>query len=165
MRYLKTFIYSSLAFGVVMGAVFSLRGGLRYGMSIGLGCGVLFGALITAFAMYQAKKFTTNRPLDADETLVHEGGANHFVTGEAVGGWMYMTNRRLLFVSHAINVQSHTLSIPADEIASAVKGNAMGVIPNQLLLTRIDGSTEKFVVFGAAEWAALISGRFVGPRL
>jgi hypothetical protein len=163
-RDLKTFVYSSVAFSIPMAVVFSLQFGAQYGVTAGLTSGILFGATVTGFVMYQAKKFTTNRPRDPGETLLHEGGANRLVTGEAVGGWMYMTDRRLLFVSHAINVQSHTHSIPAEKIARAIKANALGIIPNQLLITLTDGSTEKFVVYGATEWAAMIGDRFIAAR-
>jgi hypothetical protein len=163
-RQLKSFMYSSLAFGIPMALFFALQYGAAYGIPIGLACGVAFGALISGFAMYQAKKFTANRPLDAGETLLHEGGANHFASGEAAGGWMYMTDHRLLFVSHAMNAHAHTLSIPAGDIVTATKGNTFGVIPNQLAITLGNGRTEKFVVFGAKEWATLIGEQFLTPR-
>jgi hypothetical protein len=164
-RHLKSFMYSSLAFGTPMALFFALQHGAADGIAIGLACGVAFGALLTGFVVYQSKKFTANRPLDAGETLLHEGGANHFASGEAAGGWMYMTDHRLLFVSHAMNANAHTLSIPAGDIVTATKGNTFGLIPNQLAITLGNGRTEKFVVFGAKEWATLIGERFIAPRL
>lgn len=40
---------------------------------------------------------------------------------EGVGGRLYLTNRRLVFESHAINLQTGTTDIPLADIVDAKK--------------------------------------------
>ncbi len=118
--------------------------------------GVLFGVMMGAFVSYQKKKFEMERPSFAGEDLVKEGGANHFRNIEAVGGWIYLTDKRLLFRSHSINVQRHELSIPLQKISEAKPCMTFGIIPNGLQIRTIDGDREKFVVEDRKEWARQI---------
>jgi len=108
------------------------------------------------FAGYQKKKFETERPTLAGEDLVKEGGANHFRNIEAVGGWIYLTDQRLLFKSHSINVQRHELSIPLQKISEAKPCMTFGIIPNGLEIKTIDGNKEKFVVEDRKNWVKKI---------
>jgi len=104
----------------------------------------------------QKKKFEMERPTFAGEDLVKEGGANHFKNIEAVGGWIYLTDQRLLFRSHAINVQRHELSIPLQKMREAKPCMTFGIIPNGLEIKTIDGNTEKFVVEDRKNWVKKI---------
>lgn len=88
--------------------------------------------------------------------IIKEGPANHFLNGEGVGGWIYLTANSLLFKSHSVNIQVHELSVPLESISKATKGRSLGVIPNQLCLTLTDGRTERFVVNKPDEWIATL---------
>lgn len=150
------FLKTGLPFGVIMGVVFSLIYDWVTGTIAGILCGISFGIAIAVFVGLQEKKFTKDRPLKPDEELIKEGGANHFLNGEAVGGWIYLTSSRLFFKSHGSNIQNHELSVPIYEIDYAEKANTFGIIPNQLKLTLRDGQVLKFVVSGANEWVSSI---------
>lgn len=150
--FFSNFLKAGLPFGVIMGVVFSLVYDWMTGTIGGILAGILFGVTIALFVAYQSKKFTENRPLKPDEELIKEGGANHFFNGEAVGGWIYLTNSRLFFKSHNSNLQNHEITIPIREIDFAERANTFGFIPNQLRLTLRDGQIEKFVVKGSKDW-------------
>lgn len=154
--FLNTFWKAGLPFGVFIGIFYGIKYGLQFGFLGGLASGIMFGVAIASFVAYQSSKFTKDRPLLADETLIKEGGANHFLNGEAVGGWIYLTDKRLYFVSHSTNIQNHEMSILPSEIVKAEKANTFGIIPNQLRLTLQNGQVEKFVVNGASEWVSVI---------
>ncbi len=105
--------------------------------------------------------------LRTGETLLREGGANLQRGIEAVGGRLFLTNERLLFQSHAFNVQTG-----ATEIALAdVRGTALrwtkllGVLPlfpNSLAVQVRDGAEYCFVLYGRKIWQAAIEAQRCG---
>jgi len=97
-------------------------------------------------------------PFAEDETILREGLANHFKGIEGVGGKLYLTEQRLRFVSHKLNVQTHDECYPLAEIAKVETRRTLGIIPNGLRITSKDGKTERFVVYGNREWVAAIEG-------
>ncbi len=155
-KFLKVMLSTGIPFGLFMGIFWSLQYGTKSAVVMGTISGTLFGALMSAFVGYQKKKFETDRPLFRGEDLVKEGGANHFRNVEAVGGWIYLTDQRLLFRSHSINVQRHELSIPLQKITEANPCMTFGIIPNGLKIRTIDGNTEKFVVEDRKDWVKKI---------
>ena len=155
-KFLKMMLLIGIPFGLFMGILWSFQYGAKSGVVMGIISGVLFGALMGAFAGYQKKKVETERPSFAGEDLVKEGGANHFSNIEAVGGWIYLTDQRLLFKSHSINVQRHELSIPLQNISEAKPCRTFAIIPNGLKIKTIDGNTEKCVVEDRKNWVKKI---------
>jgi hypothetical protein len=156
--FLKIFLQTSLAFGMAMSLVFSLMYGWKLGILAGLASGVMFGLAIAIFVGYQAKKFTENRPLFPNETLIKEGGANHFLNGEAVGGWIYLSDSRFFFKSHGSNIQNHEFIIELSEIANVENSKTFGIFSNGLNLTLNNQSVEKFVVNDSKSWTKTIKG-------
>lgn len=154
--FFKTLFKAGVPFGFFMGIFFSIIIEWKFGIIGGVVSGFLFGFLMAVFVEFQSRKFTKNRPLLPDEQLLKEGAANHFFNGEAVGGWIYLTNKRFYFKSHKANIQNHELPIPLEEIVNAEKSNTLGIIPNKLILTLQNGNTEKFVVNGSKAWAETV---------
>lgn len=60
-----------------------------------------------------------NTELRYDENLIRDGAANLQRGIETVGGWLYLTTRRLVFEAHALNVQSGATVIPLRDVAGA----------------------------------------------
>jgi GRAM domain len=156
MSFFRTFLMTGLPFGFVMGTFFSFQYGWQLGLVSGFAGGIFFGIMMAAFVAYQAKQFTENRPIAIDEQLIKEGGANHFMNREGVGGWIYLTDSRFYFKSHDLNIQNHEFIVNLNEIADAEKTNSLGVIPNGLKLTLKNQTVEKFVVTGAKSWEKAI---------
>lgn len=150
--FLKTFFKSGIFFGVLMGLYYSYEHGLKTGVGYGIFTGIFFGAIMALFAQFQSKKFQSERPVFLDEKLLKEGPANHFLNGEGVGGWIYLTDKNLFFKSHAANFQNHELSIPLSKIVEAEKGRTLGIIPNQLRVKLENKKVEKFVVNDVNDW-------------
>ena len=150
--FFKTFLRAGLLFGLAMGIFGSASEGWKSGVYSGLISGIFFGLIMALFIQYQSKKFTQNRPLLSGERLVKEGPANHFLNGEAVGGWIYLTDSRLFYVSHKVNFQKHELALPFEEIVIAANSRTFGIIPNKLSLTLKSGRVENFVVNNAKSW-------------
>lgn len=155
-KFLKVTLLTGIPFGLFMGISWSVIYGSKSPAIAGSIAGILFGVSMGVFVNYQKKKFETERPSFPGEDLVKEGGANHFRNIEAVGGWIYLTDQRLLFRSHSMNVQRHELTIPLLEISEAKPCMTFGIIPNGLEIKTIDGKTEKFVVEDRKDWAKKI---------
>lgn len=150
--FLKTFFLIGTFFGVFMGLFYGYGFGLKTGIVYGIVLGIFFGAVMASFARFQSKKFQTERPLFTGENLIKEGPANHFLKFEGVGGWLYLTDKNLLFKSHPVNIQNHELLIPLSEIAETGKGRAFGIFPNRLQIKLKNEKVEKFVVDDVREW-------------
>jgi hypothetical protein len=90
------------------------------------------------------------------EIPLHSGPANHWRGVESVGGWLYLTNQRLLFTPHSVGIQTHQSSIDLFQIASVEAGASLWIIPNQLVVVTKSGKREKFVVQGREQWVEMI---------
>ena len=110
--------------------------------------------------------------LEASEHLVRKGGANLQRGRETVGGFLYLTNRRLVFEAHRINFQRQSTQIALPDIEHVVPCwtkflGVLPLLPNSLSIqTRSD--VYNIVLFGRAAWRRAIesemgvSGRGLG---
>ena len=99
--------------------------------------------------------------LAPDETLVREGGANMQRGWEAVGGKLALTTSRLVFASHAFNVQAGPAEIPLADIRDVTPAwtRFLGLIPvaPNSICVRTDRGTHRFVLYRRKEWIAAIN--------
>lgn len=92
----------------------------------------------------------------ASEAIVADVAANLFRGIEGVGGRLKITNRRVLFEPHAINIQRNPAEIPIVDIAEVSTRNTLGIIPNGMLIRTRAGVEYKFVVWGRDRLISLI---------
>jgi len=94
-----------------------------------------------------------------DEEVLWEAKANRFQSRfRAVGGKLYLTDRRLVFGRHELdaNLGGQEWDAPLEELVKAeVRGRLKHVI-----VTDADGGEERFVVWPAKESAELLSAAF-----
>jgi hypothetical protein len=154
-RFFKTTIFAGVPFGLLMGLFFTLRYGSSFGCASGLAVGVLFGLTLASFVTWQSARFSRQAAALDGERIRHQGPANHFRGWEGVGGWLYLTDGRLLFRSHGFNVQRHELSMPLAEVADVQACSTAWVIPNGLRVVTANGD-ERFVVEGRRDWVEQI---------
>ena len=157
----KSRVRAGLTFGIAMTIFFILQNLLTNdnlsiiqiiktivaGLIGGVVSGFLFGWLIGLFANLRFVARTTKIETEPGETILLETLANHFKGIEGVGGKLYLTNRRLIFKSHKLNLQNHQLSINLADIKSYDSYKILGVVNNGLSVTTVNGSTEKFAVY------------------
>ena len=89
------------------------------------------------------------------EIEIKNGSANHYMGMGGVGGKLYLTNKRVRFKSHSINIQVHEMEIPLDQIVRIEKATGLLAF-KQIDVYLLDGSIEKFVVNGRDEWITAI---------
>ena len=95
--------------------------------------------------------------LQPNETLIREGVANLKKGIESVGGKLFLTDQRLVFESHALNVQSGTTVIPLIDIAAINLCwtkflNWIPLMPSSLAIKTSDGLEHRLVLFGRSRW-------------
>lgn len=81
------------------------------------------------------------------EQILFDVAANLFVGIEGVGGKLKITNQRIHFNSHKLNIQTGTLDIPLSQIAQAKKRNTFGLVPNGMSIITKTGQEFKLVVW------------------
>jgi hypothetical protein len=159
----RSLAVAGLVFAVPMGVlIFFATRRIEVAIPGGLVSGAGFAGLLAAFllSVRSTKAFEIGGELpsfDPGERVIHRGLANHFKGAEGVGGKLYLTERRLRFRSHTLNIQVHDESYPLDQIASAEATRTLGILPNGLRVWMKDGRRERFVVHGHEEWAEAIS--------
>lgn len=94
--------------------------------------------------------------LAPDEKLIHDGPANMQRGMETVGGWLFLTDSRLVFSSHAFNVQRGVTDIPLRSIRSVQPCwtkflGFLPISPNSLAV-HADTAEHRFVVFERSRW-------------
>jgi hypothetical protein len=122
------------------------------GVITGLISGFIFGYIVTWFARSRFVAQSTKIETDRDEHIVFESAANHFKGIEGVGGKLYLTNKRLIFKSHKLNIQNHQLAINIADISGIGRFKTLGLVNNGLIVSTIHNNTERFVVEEADAW-------------
>jgi hypothetical protein len=97
------------------------------------------------------------------ETEIKDGAANLQRGIETVGGRLYLTNQRLIFESHAFNVQTGATIVPLNEIVGLRKVwtkflNLIPVFPNSVAVATKAGKEYRLVTFGREGWIDAING-------
>lgn len=98
------------------------------------------------------------------EKIVKEGSANLQKNIETVGGKLYLTNQRLVFEAHALNIQSGAIEVELANIQSSEKcwTKLFGILPlfpNSLAVYTKEGKEFRFALFGRGAWAAAIDAK------
>jgi hypothetical protein len=162
MKTWKVALFCGLPFGAFMMIVNSfISGSVINGGVAGLISGILFGLSFSFFI----KRFTNRNlkrihiPLNFDEKLIKEAGANHFKGAEGVGGKLALTASRLIFKSHHFNIQNHLEVISLREIKSMGAGKSLGFLRNVLALELFDQSKHRFIVDDPDSWISSIKAQ------
>lgn len=98
--------------------------------------------------------------LNEGETIIKEGKANRarFALISQSGN-LILTNQRLVFVGHGMNIGEGTVAIKLADILRYKKAVALLLmpIPNAFKVTDQNGKTHKFIVFGRGKWIRAIA--------
>ena len=108
-------------------------------------------------------------PLLPGETVVKDGAANLQRGVETVGGRVYLTRQRLIFESHAINLQTGNTIIHLDSVTGVRKCwtrflNLIPLFPNSVAVATNEGKEHRFVMFARQSWIDAIDGQRASGR-
>ena len=95
-----------------------------------------------------------------NEKPIRDSAANLQRGLETVGGWLYLTDQRLLFESHGFNIQIGSTEIPLGQIEATrlVWTKFLGflpIFPNSLAVA-VGDKEYSFVVSKREQWASAI---------
>ncbi len=169
---MKKIFKAGLGFGIVMAIFFILQDVLTnenftskeilksvvLGIIGGAVAGSLFGWLMGLFSKSKFVQKTTRVDTGPGEEILFQTAANHFKGVEAVGGKLFLTNKRLIFKSHKLNIQNHQLSISLPDIDRNDRYKTLGLVNNGQAITTKQNVTEKFVVDRVEEWLQHLAG-------
>jgi len=108
-----------------------------------------------------------HQPQNGTEELVDKFGANLWQGAEAVGGRIILTNQRLLFEAHKMNLQTAPVAVSLSAIESIIPSNTLGIVPNGMTIRCDSGEEYRFVVWGRKRIVSLIEeyrSRLRNPR-
>ena len=132
--------------------IISIVSSVIAGLCSGFVAGWLTDKFLTNSIFTKPPKFN----LDGDEAIHFQTPANHFKGVEAVGGFLCLTDKRLLFKSHNLNIQNHELSISLSNLSTVVRYKTLKLMNNGLAVSLTNHKTEKFVVDKAKQWIEII---------
>ncbi len=102
--------------------------------------------------------------LQQGEEIIKKAPANLQKGIETVGGHLYLTNQRLVFETHSLNVQRGVTGLYLTNISSTRKCwtkflGTIPLLPNSLAICTKQGKEYRFVIFGRTAWASAIESR------
>jgi hypothetical protein len=129
--------------------------------------GVIFGALFVLLFPWTLKKMIGKRidtivpELFENEKVEEEIFASLFRGIEGVGGKIFLTNDRLIFKSHSLNIQKGQTNIDYSEISSVGRRKTMKIINNGMKILTNKGQEYCFVVNDRESQIQKISSKLV----
>jgi hypothetical protein len=118
----------------------------------------VLGFYLTAKRRFRAGALVDGQP------VIYSGGANHYRTHEAAGGYMALTAKRLMFFPHKYNLDSSILYIDTNAIKAARPRRNFWVVPNGVTVELKDGHMERFVVYYRDRWVKQINAAVTSSR-
>lgn len=101
--------------------------------------------------------------LKSDEKLIRDSAANLQRGLETVGGWLYLTDQRLLFESHGFNIQNGPTEISLSQVKATrpVWTKFLGLLPisPNSLAVFVGDKEYSFVVSNRRQWASAIGAQ------
>lgn len=148
-KFLIRVVLAGVPFGIVTGVFSSLASG--EGALLGLVAGAFFGiGMATIMSGLQRRIEGTRPEVDGEEVLFHSPG-NHIRGVESVGGWLMLTDQRLLFRPHGLNIQKAEWSAPLSDLVRMEPKRTFGILSNGLRAQTTTGE-EHFVVENRESW-------------
>jgi hypothetical protein len=132
----------------------SLNSLIFQGIFFGVSMGLVYPYLIEKFGTRFTSKIGENiKPeLTQDENIEIEGLANLFRGMEGVGGKTFLTNKKMIFKSHKMNIQKGQTDIPYEDIQEIIRKKTAKIIDNRIRIKTNDGNEFDFVVNEREEW-------------
>ncbi|WP_194851853.1 GRAM domain-containing protein [Nonlabens antarcticus] len=139
--------------------------------------GVFFGFFMGIAMVYSnkhmskwmgfGKKDFANPELEPDEAIQIEGPANLFRGMEGVGGKLFLTNKKVIFNSHKLNIQKGQTNILYTDIEEIQERKTGFIVNNGIRIRTVDEIEYDFVVNSREQWLEELGKRvqFAGGKL
>ena len=127
------------------------------GFLLSVAAGAVFGMAMGLVSYTTGKRFASKIDLANDEHLIHQGSAN-LVDGKRVsGGWLFLTNQRLLFLPNGANLDNQARERALEDIERVDLSSIYGVLPICICVNTVfDDQGVKYVVESRKRWKGQI---------
>ena len=130
-------------------ALFLYLGGTNQSVKTIIIQGVIYGVLFILIFPWIMKKMLGKRidtlapKLISEEKIDEEIPGSLFRGIEAVGGKIFLTNQRLIFINHSLNIQKGQTNIDYSEMKSVEKRKTMKIVNNGIKVTTRDVQVQR----------------------
>ncbi|WP_217363242.1 GRAM domain-containing protein [Winogradskyella undariae] len=131
--------------------------GILFGLFFGIGFPYINEKLAGKFTNKIGVKIKPD--LEENENIEIEGPANLYQGIEGVGGKIFLTDKKLIFKSHKINIQIRQTNIEYKNIDKISKRKTIKLINNGIRIITNDGNKYDFVVNERDLWLEKINER------
>ena len=131
--------------------------GIFFGIFFGIGFPYINEKLAGKFSNKIGIKIKPE--LDAEEKIEIEGPSNLFRGMEGVGGKIFLTDKKLVFKSHKINVQKGQTNIEYKNIKEIIRRKTAIIVDNGIRIITNDNKEFDFVVNERDLWFENINER------
>lgn len=97
--------------------------------------------------------------LEPDEEIAVQGPANLFRGFEGVGGKVFLTNKKIIFKSHKLNIQRGQTDIPYNDVKQVLKRKTGNIVDNGIRVITVSGKEHDFVLNDRDLWFDKLSKR------
>jgi hypothetical protein len=161
--FVRTVLLAGIPFGIFWGFYFGYGKGLSSAVWSGIVAGLIGGIAAAAIARVRQNAVEKSPPAISDEVLIRQGRADH----DGMTGWLYLTDRRLLFEGYPTDETApeistlfdrrdddgpeHQMSMPILRIAEVTIAQPVGVV-SRLDVVMTDGSKKSFTTEDLSDW-------------
>ena len=138
---------------------YSQNGLLIQGLLFGLFFGFGFTFIIQKYGRQSISAIGSKITpiLTENETVEVEGPANLFRGVESVGGKLFLTNKKLIFKSHNLNIQTGQTDIEYENIVQVFHRKTIGLVYNGIGIKTKGGTEYDLVLNDRESWLAKIN--------
>jgi hypothetical protein len=163
LQFLKTTLVIGFPFGILWGSYMRLEMGPGFGVGVAAVASLLFGVSMAGFQAWvgssKQRREQMNLELFPGEVIERQGPANHKLGAEYRGGWLFLTDNRLVFRPHVVNFQKEPVDLDRKAVIEVRPVATLGLVPNGLLVVSKDGREDRFVVSRRKAWVEAIRSR------
>ena len=138
---------------IIIGTSFLLIGSSNVALSLSLGFIFLAGALAVYFLFKYEIDQTEQDLTDSIKNIIFFGRADILKNMEFAGGWLFLTDKELIFITHRFVYKMFEQDIPLSTVTSVSSGS----IPNSLQISTDSGEKHTLVVKDSKEWMKRIN--------
>lgn len=157
---MRKLLIIALAFGLPFGLIMGIfNSAINWELNsrtifIGIIGGLVFGLVFAIVMKFMANHLFKSISIELveGEKLIKEGGATHLKGKEGVGGKLLLTDKRLVFKSHNLNIQNHEQVFDYNDIKSLGEAKSLFVLKNRLVLELLNQELHKFIVDEPELW-------------
>lgn len=127
--------------------------------------GLIYGFISPFITKYLSEKLTSSitkgllPTLAENEVIEKKGTAKLKTITEVVGGYLFLTNKRLIFVSGKVNTQKIKIQFEYSEIESIIKKNTAIIISDSLQIVTPQGEIYEFSLMQRNTWHDIIQSK------